>query len=252
MARPYTSTSVESRSIVGGRSCSGDRNLAGSSPNQRSTSRARPASTPASCPGPNRRANEPAVVDASVGTTDKTRPAVSARTRSNPASASCPNSCAPANDTSSCPPDRPRLRVLIGPIPASNADTTPSRSTSSDTASIPAAGVNDGSGAPTTTRGRPPFPPRTLSTERVPSHESNRMPSTAPTLLRDRHPVHVNTPPPTPTNRLAADLGQTRLGSFMNRGGSDVIVVTFERSSDFRHGELVGEEAAESLGQWHV
>jgi len=99
------------------------------------------------------------------------RSAASARTRSNPASTSCPNSCAPANETSSCPPDRPRLPVLIGPIPASNADTTPSRSTSSDTASIPAAGANDGSDAPTRTRGRHPPPPSILFTERVPSHD---------------------------------------------------------------------------------
>jgi hypothetical protein len=63
-----------------------------------------------------------------------------------------PASCAAAIPTSICPAVCPRRRCLIGPIVASNRPITSKRSTSSVTATMPATGVNDRSGAPTRTR----------------------------------------------------------------------------------------------------
>ncbi len=65
-----------------------------------------------------------------------------------------------AKAATSCPPVTPRTRDLIGPIPASRACTTPSRSISSPPASTPAVAVNDGSGAPNRTPRRARFRPR--------------------------------------------------------------------------------------------
>ena len=71
-------------------------------------------------------------------------------------------------------PRNPRSRALIGPTAASNAATTPNRSTNSVTATNPAFFVNHGSAAPTRTldtpprrplgRPRPPRRPRILFT----------------------------------------------------------------------------------------
>jgi hypothetical protein len=91
-------------------------------------------------------------------------PAVSARWRSSPTRKSSPASCAAAIPTNSCPPVWPRRRCLIGPIAASNRPIRSKRSISSVTATMPATGVNDRSGAPIRTRRRLRRRPRKLPT----------------------------------------------------------------------------------------
>jgi hypothetical protein len=123
-----------------------------------------PSSIPARWAGPNRSASSTAVVEAGEDTAESASPAVSARRRSNPVQNSAPNICACATATRNRPADRPRSRCLINPTASSNAAVTPSRPTSSATATTPETGVNDASGAPIRTR---PATPGIFFTERV-------------------------------------------------------------------------------------
>ncbi len=77
---------------------------------------------------------------------------------------SCPANCAAAIPTSSCPPENPRSRVLIGPIATPNNLIMPRRSSSSVTAAIPPNRVKLGSGAPIRTLRPNRRISRTLST----------------------------------------------------------------------------------------
>jgi hypothetical protein len=140
------------------------RRATGSTASTRQTTSPMPSSIPATWNRPNRSANSTAVVEAGVGTADNASPAVSARRRSNPVQNSAPNICACATATRNCPADRPRSRCLIEPTASSSAALTPSRPTTSATATTPETGVNDASGAPMRTR---PAKPGIFSTERV-------------------------------------------------------------------------------------
>jgi hypothetical protein len=123
-----------------------------------------PVSTARHCPSVNFRASPAAVVEPNPGIGASTCPAASARWRSSPTRNSSPARCAAAIPTSSCPPDNPRSRALIGPIAASSSLIMPRRSTSSVTATIPDTAVSDGSGAPIPTRRRSRRISRNLST----------------------------------------------------------------------------------------
>ncbi len=74
--------------------------------------------------------------------------------RSSPDSDDSPCSWLVAIPTSNSPAPRPRARRLTGPIPASSASTTASRSTSSLRATSPADSVTDGSTGPIRIRSR--------------------------------------------------------------------------------------------------
>jgi hypothetical protein len=129
----------------------------------RRVTRAIPVSTTIHCGSVNLRASPAAVVDANPA------PARSvARQRQHADDPHQPGNppaiCAAARSTSNSPAPNPRSRCLIGPTAASNAEITPSRSTTSVTAAIPDTDVRLGSGAPTRTPGRPP---RKLSTRRM-------------------------------------------------------------------------------------
>jgi len=136
-----------------------------------------PASMPATRSAPKQRVNPPAVVEATAGTADRACAAASARCRSRALTNLPSRSWHCAREATSSPPVTPRARVLIGPIPVSNASITPNRSISSPTASTPALPVSEGSGAPNRARRRArrraDFPllrrPRNFSTWKVPT-----------------------------------------------------------------------------------
>jgi hypothetical protein len=134
--------------MVTGPSVSAAARAAGSSGSIRPVTAASPASTASHCPGVIRRASPAAVVEDNPGTGVTCRPAGSARCRSSPVKKSSPASCAAAIPVSSSPAPKPRCRCLTGPTAASSTPITPSRPHSSLTATRPAFGVSDRSGAP--------------------------------------------------------------------------------------------------------
>jgi len=223
--RPYTSTSVVSRSIVAPSHSAAARS-AGSSASIRSLTFASPDSVARHCWSVNRFASPAAVVEASPGTGVNAWAATSARWRSSPTRKSWPAGCAAAIPTSSSPGPKPRSRCLIGPVAASSSPITSSRSSSSVTATIPALPVTLGSALPTRTRPPARFPKplsmRILLTRWVPSAPPDNVPFTT-RIVPGRNGIHRYLP--ARVTRLLAESGLTAAGLAVGVLGTSIFLI---------------------------